>query len=110
MCFSPFDKATLKAGAEDALQQVANAIKNRYPNGEIGIFGYTDSVGKKDYNKQLSEQRAEAVKQFLQKQTSIDMGRINTYAKGESNPVASNATEAGRQQNRRVEIVAMNNQ
>ncbi len=105
-----FDKATLKPGAEKALQQVANAIKNRYPNGDIGIFGYTDSVGSKNYNKQLSDDRAEAVKQYLQQQTGIDVSRINTYAKGESNPVASNATEAGRQQNRRVEIVAMNNQ
>ena len=105
-----FDKSAVKKTGEGKLDEIAAAIKKRYPTGDIGIYGYTDSVGSKDYNKQLSEERAMAVKQYLQGHTSIDMSRINTYAKGESNPVATNSTEKGRSRNRRVDIVAQANQ
>ncbi len=101
-----FDKSTLRDSGKQALDQIATSIKKRYPNGAIGIYGYTDSIGSKTYNKQLSEERANAVKNYLQKQTNIDMSRINTYARGEQNPTATNATAGGRQKNRRVDIVA----
>lgn len=103
-----FDKATLRDKGEQTLDEIANSIKQRYPNGAIGIYGYTDSIGSDTYNQELSAQRANAVKQYLQSQTSINMNRINTYSKGETNPVATNATAKGRQQNRRVNIVAQN--
>lgn len=101
-----FDKSEIRDSGNTALNQIAASIKKRYPDGAIGIYGYTDSIGSKEYNKGLSEDRADAVKNYLQQQTSLDLGRINTYARGESNPVATNATEAGRQENRRVDIVA----
>lgn len=104
-----FDKAALRDQGKQKLDEIASSIKKRYPDGAIGIYGYTDSIGSKDYNKELSMERANAVKQYLQGNTGIDMSRINTYAKGESNPVATNATEAGRQKNRRVDIVAQKN-
>jgi len=103
-----FNKAELRSEGKEKLDEIAASIKKRYPDGRIGIYGYTDSIGSKDYNKQLAEERANAVKQYLQQQTGLDMSRINTYAKGESNPVATNATPAGRQKNRRVDIVAQN--
>ena len=101
-----FDKSELRDSGKQALDQIAASIKKRYPNGAIGIYGYTDSIGTKNYNKELSQERANAVKTYLQKQTNIDMSRINTYARGESNPTATNATPSGRQENRRVDIVA----
>lgn len=104
-----FDKAVLRDQGKQKLDEIASSIKKRYTDGAIGIYGYTDSVGSKDYNKELSMERANAVKQYLQQNTGIDMSRINTYGKGESNPVATNNTEAGRQKNRRVDIVAQNN-
>jgi len=101
-----FDKSTLRDSGKQALDQIAASINKRYSNGAIGIYGYTDSIGNKNYNKQLSRERANAVKNYLQKKTNIDMSRINTYARGESNPTATNGTAAGRQENRRVDIVA----
>ncbi len=103
-----FDKSVLRDNGKQKLDEIATAIKNRYPEGMLGIYGYTDNIGSKEYNKELSEARAESVKQYMNQQTSIDMSRINTYARGESNPVADNSTEAGRQKNRRVDIVARN--
>ncbi len=103
-----FDKASLRQAGKEKLDEIAASIKKRYPSGALGIYGYTDAIGSKEYNKELSEQRAERVKQYLNQQTNIDMSRINTYARGEQNPVATNATPAGRQENRRVDIVARN--
>lgn len=104
-----FDKAQIRNTGKQKLDEIASSIKKRYPEGAIGIYGYTDSIGTKEYNKQLSEERANAVKQYLQQHTNINMDRINTYAKGEANPAATNETAAGRQQNRRVDIVAQKN-
>ena len=70
----------------------------------IAIEGHTDSVGSSKANQAISAKRAEAVKQYLVEQ-GADASRIQTQGLGESHPIASNSTEAGRQQNRRVEVV-----
>lgn len=79
------------------------SILNTYPQSEVIIMGYTDSIGTVQYNLQLSKKRAQALSDML-----IDRGisesRIITKGMGESNPIASNSTIEGRQKNRRVEI------
>jgi outer membrane protein OmpA-like peptidoglycan-associated protein len=102
------DKATLKPTAEARLQQVSASIAKRYPKSEVRIFGYTDSVESKAENMELSEKRAEAVKDWLVKSGNVEANRISIHPRGESTPVASNATPGGRKENRRVEIVVRN--
>ena len=96
------NSSTLLPGAQSELQRVATVIR-QYPETNIQIAGHTDSTGSEDYNRRLSEQRAESVKTAL-----IGMGvnpsRLTTLGYGESRPVARNNTEGGRQQNRRVEV------
>jgi outer membrane protein OmpA-like peptidoglycan-associated protein len=70
----------------------------------VVIEGHTDSMGSEDYNLQLSEQRALAVQSALM-QRGVQGSQISTAGKGEGLPVASNDTAAGRQQNRRVEVI-----
>jgi outer membrane protein OmpA-like peptidoglycan-associated protein len=103
------DKAELRADAQENLKQVVASINQRYANGNIRLYGFTDATAGKEYNKELSEKRAENVKNWLT-QNGMDASRISVHPMGEAKPEASNQTEAGRQQNRRVEIVAMNSQ
>ena len=100
------DNATLKSDAEANLKQIAASIKQRYDGGEVRVFGYTDAKGSADYNMQLAEDRARSVRDWLIKNAGISEDHITMHPVGEARPVASNATEPGRQQNRRVEIVA----
>jgi len=88
------------SGEIDRLSQ----ILNRYPETRIKIIGYTDSTGSESYNLQLSEQRANAVKNALSIK-NVDAVRMTAMGMGESNPVADNSTEGGRQLNRRVSIM-----
>ena len=96
-------RASLSSGAAGPIDHLANFLKKN-PGRMATIEGYTDSSGGNDMNQALSERRAEAVKNAL-----IDRGvavnRIEARGLGESQPVATNATASGRQQNRRVEIV-----
>ena len=93
---------TLLPGAYDELNRVANVLR-QYPETMIQISGHTDSTGSLEANQRLSERRAESVRNAL-----INMGvnpsRLTMVGYGESRPIASNNTEAGRQQNRRVEV------
>lgn len=98
-------KATIRANAETNLKEITGSISKRYNGGEVRVYGYTDSTGSAGANQALAQQRADAVKSWLQT-NGIDASRISVNAIGEARPVATNATEAGRQQNRRVEIVA----
>ena len=98
-------KATIRPDAEANLKQIAGSISKRYKNGVIRVYGYTDSKGDADANKQLAQQRADAVKTWLASNGN-EADHVSANAIGEDKPVASNQTEAGRQQNRRVEIVA----
>jgi outer membrane protein OmpA-like peptidoglycan-associated protein len=95
--------ATLKPGAREKLARVAGILAS-HPDLHIEIEGHTDSVGGEDYNQQLSERRSEAVRAYLVQQR-IPSTTVRTAGFGESRPVASNTTPAGRQQNRRVELV-----
>ncbi len=80
------------------------AFLNEHPQANVEITGHTDSTGAEAYNQKLSEKRAQGVSDALQEK-GIDAARITAKGEGESNPIASNATAAGREQNRRVEIV-----
>jgi outer membrane protein OmpA-like peptidoglycan-associated protein len=77
---------------------------NRYPNSRVEVIGHTDSDGPASYNMQLSQRRADSVGALL-RQAGVAPGRIVTIGRGEDQPVADNLTEAGRQQNRRVEVL-----
>ncbi|MBA4142391.1 MAG: OmpA family protein [Nitrosospira sp.] len=96
------NEAQLKSGGVRAVQKVADALK-QYPQRTIIIEGFTDSTGSDSYNQQLSERRANAVRDALVSM-GISADRINARGLGESFPVASNESNAGRQMNRRVEI------
>ena len=96
-------KATLKPGAREKLAKVSGILVT-HPDLKIEIEGHTDSVGSDSYNQGLSERRAESVRGYLVSQR-IAPQTITTVGFGESRPVATNDTAAGRQQNRRVELV-----
>lgn len=99
-------KSAIRKDAEQNLQELTASIKKRFPGGDLRVYGYTDSVGTSGSNKELAQQRAEAVKSWLATNAGIDSGKISINAIGEGAPVATNGTAEGRQQNRRVEVVA----
>lgn len=97
------DKASLSAGGISNVKKLADFLKS-HPERSVVVEGHTDSSGSASYNQALSEKRAEAVESELV-EMGIQSGRIATRGFGESAPVANNETSAGRQMNRRVEIV-----
>ena len=97
------NKATLKPGADQKLERLA-AFLQKNPNERVIIEGYTDSTGSEDYNQELSQRRAQAVSDSLAAH-GVSGSRYQAVGRGQGFPVASNSTSAGRQQNRRVEIV-----
>lgn len=97
-----FDSSELTPNARTALNDVATVL-TQYPETRVNIAGHTDSTGAADYNQQLSERRASAVGNYLA-QSGVQGARLSTMGYGENQPVASNDSEAGRSQNRRVEI------
>ncbi len=100
-----FDKATLRPEAKKILDEAA-ALLNKQERVVVEVAGHTDSKGSEEYNQGLSERRAAAVKQYLTAQ-GIKATRLTAMGYGESRPVASNDTEAGRAENRRVELVVL---
>ena len=98
------EKAEIKPGAAEALQQITGSIGQRYRTSQVRVMGFADSRGDKSYNRELSEKRAEAVKNYLVSNGKIDAARVSVEPMGETMPVATNATATGRQENRRVEI------
>jgi outer membrane protein OmpA-like peptidoglycan-associated protein len=98
------DKSDIKSSAAASLQQITASIGQRYATQQVRVMGFADSRGDKSYNRELSEKRAEAVKNYLVNTGKIDASRVSVEPMGEAQPVASNATAAGRQENRRVEI------
>jgi outer membrane protein OmpA-like peptidoglycan-associated protein len=96
-------KHTLSAGAREKLARISGIVVS-HPGLQLSIEGHTDSVGSDDYNQDLSERRAESVRSFLT-QNGVPAGTITAKGFGESQPVASNDNAAGRQRNRRVEMV-----
>ncbi|MCF6304727.1 MAG: OmpA family protein [Rhodobacteraceae bacterium] len=98
----PVDSARLKPGFVQSLRALSANIQ-QYPNTTIEVVGHTDSTGQAAYNQGLSERRAISVRSVLVN-NGVSGNRIRAYGLGENQPVASNATANGRQQNRRVEI------
>lgn len=94
--------ANLNPGAYDRLRSLARTLNN-YPKSQVIIKGHTDSSGAESFNQSLSEQRADRVRNFLISE-GVAPARITALGFGESLPVATNATESGRAQNRRVEL------
>lgn len=96
-------KATLKPGAMHTIDRLATALKDD-PTRKVQIEGHTDSTGSAEFNQVLSEHRAEAVQGALLMR-GVASDQISTAGRGASSPVASNDNAAGRQQNRRVELI-----
>jgi outer membrane protein OmpA-like peptidoglycan-associated protein len=99
-------RSGLKMGATGNLNKLV-AFLNEYPDRTALIEGYTDSVGTEDYNQGLSERRADSVKSYLVGE-GIGTTRLSASGRGERDPVASNDSASGRQQNRRVEVIISN--
>jgi outer membrane protein OmpA-like peptidoglycan-associated protein len=97
-----FDSDAVKPEARANLRELVRSLE-KYPDSDLLILGHTDSVGTAEYNKGLSVRRADAAAEFLISQ-GVRRTRVGTGGLGEEEPVASNETEAGRQQNRRVEV------
>ena len=102
-----FNKSTLKPSAKERLAKVAGIIL-AYPDLQLKIDGYTDSVGGEQYNQQLSEERAASVRDYLISQ-GVSANNVIAQGFGKNDPIASNASPEGRQQNRRVEMLVSGN-
>ena len=100
----PLNSSQLTHTSKEAIYELAEKIKSFEGIDEIEIAGYTDTTGPEEYNQQLSERRAEAIKDKLITKYGVDPSIITTRGYGESSPVASNATREGRKLNRRAEI------
>ena len=96
------DSTAISPNMRNTLDGVAQSMVN-YPNSLIDVMGHTDSTGSEQYNLDLSKRRADSVANYLTSR-GVSRARIETIGYGEAYPVADNTTEAGRAQNRRVEI------
>jgi OOP family OmpA-OmpF porin len=100
-----FDKSTIKGNYSKDIDALADVMK-KYEDLNVTIEGHTDNLnrsGKPNYNKKLSQRRADAVKKYLVEKSGINAKRLTAIGFGEEKPIASNETEEGRQKNRRVE-------
>ena len=98
-----FDSAKLTPESEQVLDQAVQELRDA-PSVSVRVEGHTDSIGSEAYNLQLSQRRAEAVVDYLVSQ-GIESTRLEPVGMGEGNPIASNDTEEGRYQNRRVDFI-----
>lgn len=101
------DSFAVRQSLRDDLVAVASSLR-RYPGSTVQVIGHTDSDGDAAYNQQLSERRATAVSELLL-QNGVPYSRIQSFGRGESQPIATNLNAAGKAQNRRVEIVILPN-
>ena len=97
-----YDSDQLQPAARDNMRRFAASLQ-KYPNTRTLIVGHTDSDGSSAYNLGLSDRRALSAASFIAAE-GVDRARITTAGRGEAEPIATNATDAGRQQNRRVEV------
>ena len=102
-----FDSDVVRAEAAQNLRNLAASL-NKYPNTDLLIVGHTDAVGTNEYNQALSQRRATAAANYLASQ-GVSSARLQAVGRGETEPLATNGTEAGRQLNRRVEIAIVAN-
>lgn len=98
-----FNEATIKASAQPSLKRFAKLL-SKYDRINFVINGYTDNVGTKDVNQELSLKRAENAQQLFLS-NGVDASRMQAHSMGESHPVMTNDTKEGRQANRRVEFL-----
>jgi outer membrane protein OmpA-like peptidoglycan-associated protein len=96
-------KSDLKSGASANLDRLSDFLAE-YPDRTASIEGFTDSMGSEDFNQKLSERRADAVKRYLVGR-GVQPARLTSSGRGENAPVADNESAAGRQLNRRVEVL-----
>ncbi|MBU3743073.1 MAG: OmpA family protein [Sediminibacterium sp.] len=99
-----FDRGVLNPALYSKLEKIVQVL-NQKPFSRLEIIGHTDAKGSAAYNQQLSEQRANAVANYLYTHLPLTAGKVTTFGQGATRPVATNQTAAGRTQNRRVEIV-----
>lgn len=97
-----FDSDVVKTAARTNLTELARSLE-KYPDSDLMIIGHTDSQGSDSYNQALSERRAQSAASYLSSQ-GVASARIATRGLGETEPVASNDSDSGRQANRRVEV------
>ena len=98
-----FNKYSLKPEAREKLAKISGILL-AYPDLKVQVEGYTDNIGSDDYNQNLSEKRADSVRDYLVSQ-SVQEANISAEGFGKNNPIADNSTDRGRAQNRRVELV-----
>ncbi|MEP2534320.1 OmpA family protein [Shimia sp.] len=101
------DSYAVNAALRDDLTKVATSL-NKYPDSSVQVLGHTDNTGSAEHNQTLSERRANAVSDVLM-EGGVPFSRIQSIGRGEDQPLASNLNDAGRRQNRRVEIVILPN-
>ncbi|HTD53816.1 MAG TPA: OmpA family protein, partial [Silvibacterium sp.] len=102
-----FNKYTLKPDAREKLAKVSGILLS-YPNLQLQVEGYTDNIGSDEYNQKLSEERADAVRDYLVSQ-GVAQTNIAAAGYGKADPVADNSTSSGRAENRRVQLVVSGN-
>ena len=103
-----YDSDVVRGDARENLRKLAESL-GKYPNTELLIVGHTDSQGDNDYNQRLSERRSAAAASFLASQ-NVSRARLHTRGLGETEPVSDNASDTGRQRNRRVEVAIYANE
>jgi outer membrane protein OmpA-like peptidoglycan-associated protein len=103
-----FDSDVVRPEAAVNLRNLAASL-NKYPNTDLLIVGHTDAVGTTEYNQGLSQRRAASASSFLASQ-GVSSARLRSVGRGETEPIATNDTEGGRQLNRRVEIAIVANE
>lgn len=101
------DKYELDNSAQGALSDFAGKVKGLNDQYFVEIQGHTDDTGSSRYNEDLGQRRADSVRRYLSRQFSVPLNRMSTISYGDTLPVASNKTKAGRSQNRRVVMVVL---
>lgn len=103
----PLESAELNAAAKTALDEFANRVKALDRQYFVEIQGHTDDTGTERYNEELGQRRAESVRRYLSRQHNLPLNRMSTISYGDTLPVESNRTRAGRAANRRVVLVVL---
>lgn len=103
-----FDSDALREPARANLRELATSF-DKYPNTDLMIVGHTDAQGDDAYNQRLSDRRAASAASYLAQQ-GVPASRVRTTGRGETEPIAANDSDAGRQQNRRVEVAIYANE
>jgi len=101
------NKYELDESAQGALGDFANKVKGLNEQYFVEIQGHTDDTGSSRYNEDLGQRRADSVRRYLSRQFALPLNRMSTISYGDTLPVASNKTKAGRSQNRRVVLVVL---